>query len=55
MNIYQNCYDLIQTYIFGGEVLTSNTELVCIALSSCACIFVFALPFLIVWKVLKML
>lgn len=55
MNIYQNCMDLIQTYIFGGAEFTSNTELVAIALSTCATVFLFALPFLLVWKIIKMI
>lgn len=55
MNIYQDCLDLIQTYIFGGAEFTANTELVAIFLASTACIFVFALPFLLVWKIIRMI
>lgn len=55
MNIYQNIYDLIHTYIFGGDALTANTELITILLSSVGCVFVFSLPFLLIYKVLKML
>ena len=55
MNIYQNCVDLIQQYIYGGAVWTPQTELVAVTLATCATVFVFALPFLLVWKVIKML
>lgn len=55
MNIYQDCFDLIHQYIFGGAELTANMDLICVALSSFACIFVFSLPFLIVWKVIKLI
>lgn len=55
MNIYQDVFDLIQQYIYGGVELTSNMELVAITLATTACVFVFALPFLVVWKVIKMI
>lgn len=55
VNIYQNCYELIHNYIFGGATLTSNTELITIALASAASIFCFAVPFMVVWKVIKMI
>lgn len=54
MNIYQTCYDLVNTYIYGGSVIEgSYMELVAIAVSTCACLFVFSLPFIIVWRVIK--
>lgn len=55
MSIYQNIYDLIVEYIYGGLVLTADMELVTVTLATMACIFVFALPFLVVWKVVKMI
>ena len=54
-SIYQTCYDLVQTYIFGSVQVGSYQELVCIIISAAACIFVFSLPFLIVWRFLKLL
>lgn len=51
-SIYQSCFDLIQTYIYGGVELTSDMNLVCTLMATIACIFCFALPFLLVWKVL---
>lgn len=55
MNIYQDIFDLIQQYIYGGVELTANMELVAITLATAACVFVFALPFLVVWKVIRMI
>lgn len=55
MSIYQNIYDLIVQYIYGGGALTADMELVTVTLATIACIFVFALPFLVVWKVIKMI
>lgn len=55
MSIYLTCYDLINEFIFGGEVLLGTyTDLVCILLSSIACIFCFSLPFIIVWRAIKL-
>lgn len=54
MSIYQNIYDIIVQYIYGGATLTSAMELTTVTLSTIGCIFVFALPFLLVWKVCKM-
>lgn len=54
MNIYQNLFDIIQIYIFGGATLTPSMELTAVTLSTVGCVFVFALPFLLVWKVCKM-
>lgn len=56
MSIYQSIYDLINTYIFGG-LIEPNTyqELVTILLSTSSCIFIFAIPFIIVYKVITIL
>lgn len=55
MNIYQDIYNIIQTYLFGGAELTANMDLIAITLSSIGTIFVFGLPFLVVWKILKLI
>lgn len=54
MNIYQSCYDLINTYIYGGQIVQgSYMELVAILTATTATLFLFALPFTIVWKLIK--
>lgn len=56
MSIYQSIYDLIVTYIFGGVVdVGTYQELITIALSSIAVVFVVALPFILVLKFIKIL
>lgn len=54
MSIYQNLYDLISTYIYGGT-LTTDAELVCTLVSTAGCLFLVALPFLVVLKVLRII
>lgn len=54
--IYNELYDLIITYCFGGQVLAnSNAELVAMLIATSGTVFVVALPFLLVWKVIKMI
>lgn len=53
MGIYQNLFELIQTYIYGGVTLTADMNLVCTLLSTIGSVFVVALPFCIVWKVIS--
>lgn len=55
MNIYQDIYDIIQTYLFGGVELSANMDLVAITLATIGTVFVFSLPFLVVWKILKII
>ena len=55
MNIYQDIFDIVKEYIFGGVELTANMDLVAITLSTIGCVFVFALPFIIVWRLIKIL
>ena len=55
ISIYNKLYDLIVTYIFGAVVVGTHQELVTICLSTIGCLFVFALPFVLVLKVIKIL
>lgn len=55
MNIYQNLFDLIHEYIFGMEELTANTDLVCTLVATTGCLFVIAIPFIITWKVIRII
>lgn len=51
--IYQECFSLIQQYIYGGVELTADMSLTATILATVASIFVFSLPFLIVLWVIK--
>lgn len=51
--MYQSIYDILELYIFETVTVGSYQELVCIMLSAIGCIFLVALPFLIVWRIIK--
>lgn len=53
MVIYDTIYDLISTYIFGSVSSGSYEDLVCIVVSTIFSIFVLALPFLVVYKIIR--
>lgn len=53
--IYYDCYDLVSNYIYGGVVDTPEVNLVCTLLASFLSILVVALPFVIVWFVIKLI
>ncbi len=53
-NIYQQFYDLLNNYIFGSTVVPNTYEdLICIIISTVACLLLVALPFVIVWRVIR--
>lgn len=55
-SVYNTIYDLVEKYIFGEDIVTgSHQDLTATILSSIICILVFALPFLVVWKVIKVI
>ena len=53
MSIYQNLFDLLHTYIYGGVALTSDMNLICTLASTIGCLFLVSLPFVIVYRVIK--
>ncbi len=56
VNIYQNCVDLINTYVYGGTAVVGTCEhAVACLVSTCACLLLVALPFLVVWRIITML
>lgn len=55
MSIYQNLFDLIHQYIYGGVELTADMNLVATLVSTIGCLFVVALPFAVVWLVIKLI
>lgn len=54
MNIYNNMYELVQTYLFGGDVLTSNMDLIATAIATFGVIAIVGVPFIILAKVIAM-
>ena len=54
VNIYQQFYSLLNNYIFGGTVVVNTYEdLVCVIVSTIACLLFVALPFVIVWRIIR--
>lgn len=54
MGIYQNLYNLIVQYVYGNNV-PADGELIATLIATAGSIFVVALPFLVVWKVIKLI
>lgn len=55
-NIYQALYDLLNQYVFGNSVVVGTyPDLLCTLISGTACVFLVALPFLVVWKIIKLI
>lgn len=55
MGIYQGLYNLLELYIYGGNIVEgSHMDLICVLLSSMGCVFLVSLPFLVVWKLIKL-
>ena len=55
MGIYQSCYQLIQQYIYGGAELTADMSLTATLISTTASIALFAIPFVLVFWVCKLI
>lgn len=56
MSIYQSLYNLIELYVFGGNVVEgTHMDLVCVLLSTFGVIFMVALPFIVVYKIIKLI
>lgn len=55
MGIYQELYTLIHQYIYGGVELTADMSLICTLVSTVGCLFILAIPFIIVWLVIKLI
>lgn len=54
MGIYQNLFELIKTYIYGGVELTPSMELTATLISTLGSVFLVALPFILVLWVCKL-
>lgn len=56
MSIYQSLYNLINTYIFNGGIVEGTTQaLVTELIATGGAIFLVALPFVVVIKVIGMI
>lgn len=51
MNIYQNCYNLINEYLYGSSIVAGSwEELTAVLLATIGTVFLFSIPFIIVYK-----
>lgn len=56
LTIFNDLYQLVNQYFFGGATeLSSNADLICNLIASFGSIFLIALPFIVVWKVIKLI
>lgn len=55
MAIYENIYDMLHYYIFGYAQMNSSIDLALTLVSLCACLFCVCIPFIIVWKLIKVI
>lgn len=55
MGIYQSLFDLLHTHIYGGVTLTADMNLTCTILSTIGAVALVAMPFCVVWKMIKMI
>lgn len=56
MNIYNTLYELINTYVYGGSIVAESVaDLVATLISTAGCIFLIAVPFMLVWRICKLL
>lgn len=53
--MYSNLYELLQTHIYGVMELTPDMELTLTMLATIGCVFMVSIPFLLIYKVLRML
>lgn len=52
---YEAFYNLLETYVFGPITSGSYQDLVAMLFSTAACMFLVALPFMIVFCVLRLI
>lgn len=54
MSVYQSIFDIITTHIYGNpEVLTSDMTLIATLMASIGSVFVFSVPFLVIFWLLR--
>lgn len=53
--MYQSIYDMILSAFFSGTAVTGWIELICTVLASSVVIFAFAVPFIVVIKLIKLI
>lgn len=53
-NAYQSLYNLISTAVFGGDPsIATYGEFMCEFVTVIACSFLIALPFIVLWRIIR--
>lgn len=56
MNIYETFYNLLETYVFGNAIAVGSfQELIAILFATSATIFAISIPFIVVFKAIKVI
>lgn len=56
MNIFQSLYDTLNTYVFGNSIVANSVQdLATTLISLIGTIFLVSIPFLVVWKIIKVI
>lgn len=56
MSVYDSIYDLLNQYIFSGNIIPSSVQdSSCSLVATALCLFVVAIPFIMVWRLIKLL
>lgn len=56
MTIYDSIYELLNQFVFGGNIIPSSIQdSACSIVSTALCLFVVSIPFVLVWRVLKLM
>lgn len=53
--MYLDIYNLIVNAFYGTATITGWQELTATVLATACCVFCFIIPFLVVWKVVKLI
>lgn len=53
MGIYQQIYDLITTYIYGGVTLTTDMTLTATLLATVCSVAIFSIPIVLIYKFIR--
>lgn len=54
MDIYSDIYNIIVEFIYGGNI-NEFSDLTATLLATIGCVFVFSVPFMVIWKVIKLI
>lgn len=53
VGIYQQLFELLHTYVYGGVELTADMNLTLTIASTAGALFLVSLPFILVWGIVK--